>query len=141
MKVAHLPKTGFLLGGLFLFCLVAVGGMGHGRSLQACDVTPTLANFLPFVVRDTTPVPPVLPTNTPVTPPQPTVPGGATAVPTATHPAPSGCSICSFNAYNCSDFQAQDSAQACHDYCFTLVGYDVHRLDADNDGLACESLP
>lgn len=65
----------------------------------------------------------------------------ATAVATATPQAPAGCSICSYDAYNCSDFSTQRAAQACHDYCMARVGYDVHKLDADGDGEACESLP
>jgi hypothetical protein len=91
--------------------------------------------YLPVVVK---PLP--LPTNTPV----PTVATTATAsVPTATptQPPPGNCTICSFDAYNCGDFDTQAEAQACHDYCFEQVGYDVHRLDADDDGVACESLP
>lgn len=53
-------------------------------------------------------------------------------------------SVCSCNAdtYNCSDFNRQSEAQACHNQCQSERGYDVHGLDGnDNDGLACESLP
>ncbi len=64
-----------------------------------------------------------------------------TATVTPTRSAPSGCGTCAFDAYNCSDFSTQARAQACFDYCMALVGYDVHRLDADNNGVACESLP
>ncbi len=35
----------------------------------------------------------------------------------------------------------QEDAQACFDYCWDLTGQDVHGLDSDNDGVACESLP
>mgnify|MGYP003865062511 CR=1 FL=1 len=52
-----------------------------------------------------------------------------------------GCSICDYDAYNCPDFATQLDAQACHDYCFALFGFDVHGLDSDNDGIACESNP
>lgn len=48
---------------------------------------------------------------------------------------------CSYNRYNCSDFDTQAAAQACYDYCLTTVGFDVHRLDGDHDGIACESNP
>lgn len=65
----------------------------------------------------------------------------ATPTATATLQPPGGCSICSYDAYNCSDFSTQAAAQSCFDYCMALVGYDVHRLDADNNGVACESLP
>jgi len=48
---------------------------------------------------------------------------------------------CSSNIYNCSDLTTQVAAQACHDYCRSLGKGDVHRLDGDNHGIACESLP
>ena len=73
----------------------------------------------------------------------PTPAATATARPTATptptrKPAPCQCWS---NLYNCSDFDTRAEAQACFDYCMTTVGYDVHRLDGDGDGIACESLP
>lgn len=42
--------------------------------------------------------------------------------------------------YNCDDFATQEEAQAKMDQC-TAEGRDVNRLDGDNDGVACESLP
>lgn len=39
--------------------------------------------------------------------------------------------------YNCSDFATQPEAQAIYEKC----GTDVNRLDGDNDGIVCESLP
>ncbi len=48
---------------------------------------------------------------------------------------------CSGNIYNCSDFPTHAAAQACYDYCLQVTGTDIHRLDADHDGLACENLP
>ena len=48
--------------------------------------------------------------------------------------------ICSYNAYNCSDFSTHAEAQAVFEYCGG-INHDVHRLDGDNDGIACESLP
>ena len=47
---------------------------------------------------------------------------------------------CSGNIYNCSDFSTQSEAQRCYEYCLEQKGYDVHRLDRDKDGIACESL-
>lgn len=44
--------------------------------------------------------------------------------------------ICSYNAYNCGDFNSYSQAKAVFDAC----GTDVHRLDGDNDGIPCESL-
>jgi len=48
--------------------------------------------------------------------------------------------ICSHNAYNCSDFSTHAEAQSIYEYCGGVTN-DIHRLDADKDGLACESLP
>ena len=42
--------------------------------------------------------------------------------------------------YNCSDFETQQEAQAVMEECGGL-GKDVHGLDGDGDGIACESLP
>ncbi|MCK5027325.1 MAG: excalibur calcium-binding domain-containing protein, partial [Candidatus Pacebacteria bacterium] len=47
---------------------------------------------------------------------------------------------CSFNAYNCGDFSTHAEAQEVYELCGG-VNNDVHRLDRDNDGEACESLP
>ena len=41
---------------------------------------------------------------------------------------------CSHNIYNCSDFNSQEEAQKIFEQCKT----DVHDLDRDNDGVACE---
>ena len=67
----------------------------------------------------------------------------ACATPTATAtatPSTEPCS-CAGNLYDCSDFRTQREAQACYEHCLRKVGYDIHRLDGDNDGIACESLP
>ncbi len=48
---------------------------------------------------------------------------------------------CSGNIYNCSNFSTHAEAQAVHDCCILKVGSDVHNLDTDGDGVACESLP
>lgn len=48
---------------------------------------------------------------------------------------------CSGDIYNCSDFSTQAEAQTCYDYCKSLGHGDIHRLDVNNDGMACESLP
>ena len=47
---------------------------------------------------------------------------------------------CSGIDYDCGNFGNWSSAQACFQYCLETVGYDVHRLDRDNDGIACELL-
>lgn len=48
---------------------------------------------------------------------------------------------CSGNLYNCADFASHASAQACYNYCISIGRGDIHRLDGDSDGSACESLP
>jgi micrococcal nuclease len=48
--------------------------------------------------------------------------------------------ICSYNTYNCSDFSTHAEAQGVFEYCGGVAN-DIHRLDTDKDGLACESLP
>jgi len=47
---------------------------------------------------------------------------------------------CYEDAYNCGDFDTQSAAQSVYDYCHDSVGGDVHVLDSDGDGVACESL-
>lgn len=49
--------------------------------------------------------------------------------------------LCSDNLYNCSDFKTQVQAQACFEKCMKETGKDIHKLDGDRNGLACESLP
>ena len=90
----------------------------------------------------TTPTNIPLPTATlePTQPPPP--PTTFTAVPyippppPTSPPAASGCS-CSGDTFNCGDFSTHSQAQACYNSC--LPG-DIHRLDQDNDGIACEGL-
>lgn len=101
--------------------------------------------YLPVIMR-----PPPTPTATPVPPTAtPTVPPPtATSVPpppTATLPAPTPTEPgttwdCSYDRYNCSDFATQGEAQAVFDYCWAMTGKDIHKLDFDNNGRACESL-
>jgi micrococcal nuclease len=69
---------------------------------------------------------------------------GATPTPIPVPPiqAPSAAVCdCSGNLYNCSDFSTHAQAQACYEYCKSLGRGDIHRLDSDKDGVACESLP
>lgn len=48
-----------------------------------------------------------------------------------------GTILCSFNFYNCSDFSGSEG-QKVYEYCLALGSGDVHDLDRDNDGAACE---
>jgi hypothetical protein len=47
---------------------------------------------------------------------------------------------CRRNAYDCSDFRTQFQAQTVYQACGGRRN-DVHRLDRDRDGFACERLP
>jgi len=60
--------------------------------------------------------------------------------PTTTITITSGEVICSYNAYNCSDFSTHAEAQRVFEVCGG-VAHDVYRLDGDHDGIACELLP
>ncbi len=55
-------------------------------------------------------------------------------------PAFSYACNCSGNKYNCKDFKSQSEAQKCYEECKKKTGKDIHRLDRDKDGIACESL-
>lgn len=67
-------------------------------------------------------------------------PQSTTVFETQTTPAPSAGYNCSANIYNCPDFSTHDEAQAVYDACGGIA-HDVHGLDRDKDGEACESLP
>ena len=97
--------------------------------------TPTLTST-PFPTYTPYPTQTPFPTNTS----WPTPLSQPTAVPT-NPPPPSPVCDCSYNRYNCPNFSTQRQAQACYNYCLSIGAGDVHRLDADNDGRACESLP
>lgn len=118
-----------------LFALAIVAGalfaapVGHGQTI------PGGAIYLPLVVR-----PEPTATSTPL-PTATTAPiSTATATPQPT-PTTGLLYICSRDAYNCSDFSTQRQAQEVFDYCVNLGFGDIHRLDFDGNGQACESLP
>jgi len=79
--------------------------------------------WVPGVCEETIPAP------QPIPPPPPTY----------TPPSTSGYS-CSANLYNCGDFSTHAEAQDVYEICGG-VNNDIHRLDGDKDGEACESLP
>lgn len=92
---------------------------------------PPLPSNTPLPLPSNTPLP-LQPTDTPVIVP--------TDTPLPPPPAPSVCD-CSGDVYNCTDFTTHAQAQACFDYCVSQGVGDIHGLDRDNDGDACESLP
>ena len=96
-------------------------------ALPQGQTIPAQPIYLPVVMN------PPTPTFTPTPTPSPTpVP---TPIPTATRAANG---ICSRNMCNCPDFTSQAEAQAVFAYCMAAVGRDVHWLDHDDDGIACE---
>lgn len=60
-----------------------------------------------------------------------------TSTPQRSH-SPAGICACSGDLYNCADFDTHSQAQACYRHCISVGAGDIHRLDADNDGSACE---
>jgi micrococcal nuclease len=132
---AELVRTGFAVVATFppdvahqaLFSELQAEAREEGRGLWASPVAG--ATNTPIASQ---PTPQPQPTSPPATQPPPP--------PTATEGAVAVCD-CSGNIYNCSNFSTHNQAQACYAYCWEQVGSDVHGLDGDSDGLACESLP
>jgi endonuclease YncB( thermonuclease family) len=71
------------------------------------------------------------------------LPGTATSTarPPATKQPSVGVCDCDHNKYNCSSFASRADAQACFDYCVGQGAGDVHLLDSNSNGLACENIP
>lgn len=80
-------------------------------------------------VQTTTPTPKPTTTNVPVVQPK-----------TESKPVQNNSYTCSANIYNCPDFATHVEAQEVFEACGGTSN-DVHRLDQDKDGLACETLP
>lgn len=81
-------------------------------------------------------------TSTPTATNTPTVMPTATRTPTPTATIPAQTYVCDHDFYNCSDFKTHAEAQAVYEYCRDVAhAGDVHHLDSDSDGTACESLP
>jgi hypothetical protein len=45
---------------------------------------------------------------------------------------------CTSSLYTCSNFSNWSVAQACYTHCQVVAGYDIHNLDPDRNGIACE---
>lgn len=71
-----------------------------------------------------------------------TSPEPATASAPSPPAQPGGSAVydCSGNKYNCTNFKTQKEAQAAFDFCGGVKN-DIHKLDSNKDGEACESLP
>ena len=59
---------------------------------------------------------------------------------TSTSPPTTSSYVCTSNFYNCGDFSTHTEAQNVYEACGG-VNNDIHKLDQDKDGIACESLP
>jgi len=92
----------------------------------------------PFILNTATMLPPV--TLAPTWTIEPTqTPFIMNTMPVFEYNDSAACS-CSGDTLNCSDFASQNSAQICFDYCSGQGVGDIHKLDQNNDGQACESL-
>lgn len=111
--------------------------MGTATSVPLPTHTPVpLPTAMPTPVSTLVPALTDVPTSTPLPTVQPTV------VPPSPVPTDVPVCDCSEDLYNCGrDFTTHDQAQACFNYCMEQGQGDVHELDADDDGSACESLP
>ena len=71
-----------------------------------------------------------------------TATAGATTSPTPTFTPPSGeICLCIPGIYTCDDFFDLEEAQGCFDYCNAMGFGDIHNLDGNLDGLACNAAP
>jgi hypothetical protein len=52
-----------------------------------------------------------------------------------------GPCLCSSPYLDCEDFETQDAAQSCYEYCKSKGYGDIHGLDPDGDSIACDDLP
>lgn len=125
---------------LLIFTLIMIGLFfapkhGHGQTIpQSVNI------YLPIIAR----IVPTATTAPTITPTSTSVPTATSAPPTPT-PQPTATMalrfICDHDAYNCSNFSTQAAAQEVFNYCANLGFGDIHRLDFDGNGVACESLP
>jgi hypothetical protein len=97
---------------------------------------------LPLVFPTPTFTPSPTPTITPTPTPTFTPIGPATPSPTPTSLDEPICA-CSSDQYDClgSVFPNRAAAQRCLEYCYRQTGWDVHNLDPNLNGQACENLP
>jgi hypothetical protein len=97
---------------------------------------------LPLVSPTITPVPTNTPTITPTPSPSATPLGSAIPTPTPTSLDQPVCD-CSGDSLDClgNIFANRAQAQQCFEYCFRQTGRDIHLLDPNTNGMACENLP
>lgn len=106
-----------------MLCIVALAGLYSivgtmGMPAFAQQPLPTPAPLMTFAPVTTTDLLPIAPA-TPAAP-------------------PAGACVCDRALYTCSSFSNWSAAQTCFNQCRIAVGYDIHGLDEDGDGVACE---
>lgn len=110
---------------LLLILVVLTASLSVSVGRMEGQTIPQPGAYLPYIA-----VP--LPTTTPT----------ATATPTTT-PTPTATPlrfVCSHDFYNCGDFLVGSDAQEVFMYCMAVVGFDIHKLDQNNDSIACNAL-
>lgn len=85
---------------------------------------------LPTVAAEATPAP--------VTQITPSVPQAGEVFPQASVIDSLEACRCDSSLYACSSFSNWAVAQACYTHCQVTAGYDIHNLDEDRNGIACE---
>lgn len=116
---------------------LVVATPGAGQTIPPVIYLPIIAGAQPTATATNTPQPTA--TTAILSTPTPTATTVA-STPTATATLQL-LYICDHDAYSCSDFATQAEAQTVYDYCVARGFGDIHRLDNNNDGEACESLP
>jgi hypothetical protein len=110
--------------------------------LQPTKVPPTTLPPIASPTTTTTPTTSTSSTTTTTTKVAPTTSTSSTTSPTT----PSITQIhtldnfCDSDTYNCDDFQTHSEAQVVYEFCGGVQN-DIHKLDRDKNGIACESLP
>lgn len=129
----------------FVYALMIIASLiafsvGKGQTIPPSNYLPIIRNGVAGTATPTSTiaiVPTITATPTPTSTSTPT--RTPTLTPTATQVV--GPCPCSADTLNCSDFDTHDEAQACFDFCVSQGAGDIHRLDSDNNGVACEALP
>lgn len=90
--------------------------------------------IMPVEIPKPTPKPSIVSVPAPAPTPEPV----AVPKPMPTPPPVKAICSCPSVDMDCPEFSSPGAAQAVYDCCMDLKGFDVHRLDRDKDGLACE---
>ena len=157
------PFGRLLIGFITLFLIICIAGSCFSTVLIILLPVPTLTSqaaptftispsaeihptFTPLPSPSLTPPPTrrVYATNTPpiyiITPTNTFVPflvPSSTLTPTIFPRNKAVCSCTGEKKLACSDFPTQKMAQACYDFCYSQGFGDIHHLDENHDGIAC----